>query len=116
MTDKQRVTITRIEAEKRYAKAYADARREGFEAEIRGTLPDISTGDLPWHWHDHGLTDDHVETIYVIGAVMVRVEAATKEGRDVAVDMDDAKLAEALEALNDQAHEGEGFERYAIVG
>lgn len=109
------VSITRAEAEKRYAEAYATLRKEGFEAEVRADLPDISTSDLPWQWHEHGLTDDQVETIYVIGAVMLRMEAATKEGRHVAIDMDDDSLTDDLERLNDLVHEGEGFEQYVIV-
>lgn len=109
------MNIIRADAERRYAEAHANLRKAGFEAEIRSVMPDISTSDLPWQWHEHGLTDEQVGTIYVIGALRLRMDAAVKEGRHLAIDLDDHALMDDLERLNDEVNGGEGFEHYIIV-
>jgi hypothetical protein len=112
---KRTIRVTRSEAEKRYAVAHARSKRKEIETDVAKRLPDLCTSDLPWNWDDLGLTNEHMVSIYALGAVRLRMDDEERAGRHLAIDLDDASLERDLQRVNDLANDGEGFESYDIV-
>lgn len=60
------------------------------------------------------ISRSHAESLYVDYSLKKRLEALKRELRAQAVVMDNEELENALERLNDENNDGEGFENYLI--